>query len=306
VDSPIVGVGLGKRLPIAGNVIDGHGEIDAPAIHLYVSRKLDATRARAIAAAFTGVEELNDPAVNLNIIHTGEIHALACTAAVNPAHGGCSIGNPISHDTGTIGCRVVGLNPPRNTQYFILSNNHVLARCNAGVAGEAIVQPGPTDGASRQIGTLDTFHTLDWVNTNVADIALAAIDGSSVQPDLYDPTLPNQQQLLTIGTVIAVPSEGDQVGKIGRSTNTYPGNVLDVNATVTVTMRTGQRATFIDQISVGDTDAGPFSIDGDSGALVWTWDANRNPVGLVCSGGHGITYVNKFGYIRKLLDVMPG
>jgi len=75
---------------------------------------------------------------------------------VRPAGGGYSIGH-IAITAGTLGsCVYDMLGTPGNpsgvpSNYYILSNNHVLAASNAGMPGDPILQPGPFDGGTNPV-----------------------------------------------------------------------------------------------------------------------------------------------------------
>jgi hypothetical protein len=70
------------------------------------------------------------------------------------------------------------------------------------------------------------------------------------------------------------------VGKSGRTTQLRAGRITDISATVRVNYGGGRQALFQDQLVIRGI-SGDFSAGGDSGSLVWTWDARRNPVGLL-------------------------
>ncbi|MCD6344410.1 MAG: hypothetical protein J7M17_02225, partial [Anaerolineae bacterium] len=91
-----------------------------------------------------------------DVVETGHIRALK--ARYRPAQPGISIGH--YHITaGTLGLVV-----QRGAERFILSNNHVLAHCNAAQIGDPIWQPGPVDGGTSadRIATLAEFQPLDF------------------------------------------------------------------------------------------------------------------------------------------------
>lgn len=67
-------------------------------------------------------------------------------------------------------------------------------------------------------------------------------------------------------------------------------------------MGNGRIARFVDQVSIRGL-TGDFSRRGDSGALVWTWNATRNPVGLLFAGGGDLTFANPIESVLTALDV---
>lgn len=80
--------------------------------------------------------------------------------------GGVSIGH-YKITAGTLGVMV----KDRTTnERFILSNNHVLANSNDALKGDAILQPGPTDGGANPadvVATLERFISLRYVGDPV-------------------------------------------------------------------------------------------------------------------------------------------
>ena len=46
-----------------------------------------------------------------------------------------------------------------------------------------------------------------------------------------------------------------------------------------------------------------FSLGGDSGSSIWTWDAARRPVGLLFAGGGGVTFANRMDRVMTALDI---
>jgi hypothetical protein len=98
--------------------------------------------------------------VQTDVVETGRFKALQNpTGRFRPAPGGVSIGH-VDITAGTLGCLV-----RKNGQFFILSNNHVLANSNAASVGDPILQPGPFDGGlfpRDQIATLDAFIPIQF------------------------------------------------------------------------------------------------------------------------------------------------
>ena len=46
-----------------------------------------------------------------------------------------------------------------------------------------------------------------------------------------------------------------------------------------------------------------FSQGGDSGSLIWTWNNQRLPVGLLFAGGGELTFANKIDNVLRALDI---
>ena len=95
-----------------------------------------------------------------DVVQTGMIRAFQShTARYRPAPGGVSIGHK-DITAGTLGCLV-----KKGGDFFILSNNHVLANSNAAQIGDAILQPGPYDGGrfpEDHIANLEAFIPISF------------------------------------------------------------------------------------------------------------------------------------------------
>jgi hypothetical protein len=206
-------------------------------------------------------------------------------------------GNLIYCCGGTLGSLV-----QRNGTYYILSNNHVLARSDSASIGDAIIQPGLIDANCSQTGTTTVANLTQYVNleatgTNV-DAALAQIVSGTVDtsgnilwlggtatggaPDAGPPHA---------GSGITA-SIGEGVAKSGRSSSltcSLPSAGQGIDATELTTSVSYQKGcntgasfsvTYTGQISVA---GGTFSAEGDSGSLIV--DANTaDPVALLYGG----------------------
>jgi hypothetical protein len=229
---------------------------------------------------------------------TGMVVALGdTTARYRPAPIGVSTGHP-AITAGTIGARVKDSNDPPNV--YALSNNHVYANGNDALIGDPELQPGAYDGGkdpADRIGTLFDFQIIDYSfsGVNYIDAALAL---SSTE------ALGNATLLDGYGTPGSVPVEASvnmPVQKYGRTTSLTHGTVSAINVFVEVCYEQWlwfciKSAYFYDQIQISP--AG-FSAGGDSGSLIVTDDANKNPVGLLFAGSDTTTFANR---IQRVLD----
>ncbi|NWG04593.1 MAG: hypothetical protein HXY44_17210 [Syntrophaceae bacterium] len=202
--------------------------------------------------------------------------------------------------SGTLGALV-----KNGSAYYILSNNHVLARSNLGEVGEEINQPGLIDyncGVYQIVAHLSDFVPISFARgtMNVVDAAIAETDPSKVKEDGY---------ILDIGqisTFTAPPTIGLGVQKSGRTTGHTLGTVAAIDVTVAVKYpskcgsRRGKKATFINQILIGD--AG-FSSGGDSGSLVVTTEEIPRAVGLLFAGSETVTVCNPIDDVLNALGV---
>lgn len=217
------------------------------------------------------------------------------TARYRPAPLGVSTGH-YAITAGTIGARVKNA----NGQVFALSNNHVFANGNEASIGDAILQPGPYDGGTRpadQIGTLAAFVPIDFTfsGVNYVDAALAAVPSA----DLGTATLADGYG--TPNSLTRTAAVGLGVQKYGRTTSLTRGTVSALNVYVEVCYEVFwgfciQSAYFYDQVSI---ETAGFSAGGDSGSLIVTDNAEKNPVALLFAGSETVTFANR---IERVLD----
>jgi hypothetical protein len=210
---------------------------------------------------------------------------------------------------GTIGSLV-----SRGGKFYILSNNHVLARSDLAAAGEAIIQPGLVDNNCSAFGTVTAgnlsqfFNLEDDPRPNV-DAALAEIVPGAVDPlgaivQLGGTTIGGQP---TDGTPNpgpgVAPTIGRPVAKSGAATGLTCGTVLSIDTTIYVEYQLGCNTgstyvcDFTDQIVITDTG---FSAQGDSGSLVVTQDT-ADPVGLLFAGTSTDTVASPVAVVMQQL-----
>src|SRR6266849_6513770 len=208
--------------------------------------------------------------------------------------------------TGTLGSLV----KDASGNQYILSNNHVLARSNAAMAGETIMQRGYVDtvpvcskNGTINVANLSKFVKLNFTGgNNVVDAAVARVISGQVSPT---------GSILQIGTVSATtvnPSLGLAVEKSGRTTSKTTGKIGSINVTVTVSgygpcgMGTNT-ATFVKQFLINSR---TFSAPGDSGSLIVTQPSHGTkpkPVGLLFAGSSSTTVGNPINSVLTALGI---
>ena len=302
LESNLVGVGIGL-----GNGTSSHssGAPGDPVLEVYViePEALRETRARLANAA--GVSSLGASDFPMRVVHTGIIDAQPHRFRERPAPCGISVGHR-AITAGTLGALSSGNTAPRNGRLLVLSNNHVLANVNAGAIGDAILQPGPFDGGvfpADQIAVLEKFIQINFAAgaSNVVDCATAWAWPERVRKEFIYLS-GGVKNYFRAGAVPVTATPGMQVGKSGRTTQLTRGSVTAVGVTINVNYGAGRVGHFIDQISVR-APTGDFSQGGDSGSLIWTWDARRAPVALLFAGGGGTTFGNRIQRVLAALDV---
>ena len=227
------------------------------------------------------------------------------TTRQRPAPLGFSVGHP-DITAGTIGARV----KDAAGKLYILSNNHVLANSNASALGDPALQPGPVDGGqdpADSVGYLARVKAIDFSGgSNTMDAAMAGTTSANVLN-----STPADDGYGTPASVIYGDADGNglfdnkgsllglAVQKYGRTTGLTRASISEINVTVTVCYEgfaffCSKSATFTDQIAVGSSS---FSDGGDSGSLIVTDDAGRNPVGLLFAGSSTRTLANRIDLV---------
>ncbi len=251
-----------------------------------------------------------------------------------PAVGGISLGH-FAITAGTLGCTVM-----KDGEKYILSNNHVMANSNDATLGDDILQPGPTDGGSRQndvLARLSDFVPIEFDNgsdpgnggggsgcsianalANILNAMSAMAGRKSRLKAVYTPRAAenlvdaaiakpiNQDDLSTeimeIGTIsdVAEGLLGMDVKKSGRTTAFTEGQILQIDVTSRVSYGAGKTATFVDQLMAGNMSAG-----GDSGSAIL--NGNNEIVGLLFAGSSNSTIINRIQNVFELLNIgLPG
>ncbi|MDR6859871.1 hypothetical protein [Variovorax guangxiensis] len=300
MDANIVGVGVG----LGDGSAPGSSPGD-PILEVYTIEKESAGDLRARLAVGAGISALSDSEFPVKAVHTGVIDALAHRMRMRPAPGGISCGHR-NITAGTFGCLVRGRSAPRINRLMILSNNHVLANSNAGPLGVSVLQQGPFDGGHHpadQVAILERFVPISFAAgaSNIVDCATAWAWPDRVRRELMHIS-GGVTRFFRVGSTPVAPTLGMQVGKSGRTTQLTSGRITAVGVTINVNYGSGRIARFVNQIAVR-APQGDFSQGGDSGSLIWTWDARRAPVALLFAGGGGTTFGNPIASVLSSLDV---
>lgn len=227
-----------------------------------------------------------------DVVETGKITSLSLTDRKRPAFGGYSIG--VSGSTaGTIACAACSENKD-SLNYYLLSNNHVLADENRASIGSVILQPGPYDGSSTGvdiIGYLEDYEPLCFITpnrkpVNYVDCAIARCDPKNISSEIE-----------FIGTIKGIDkaTPGMIVKKTGRTSGLTSGKVLYTNASITVGYDNGE-SLFVNQIITS-----AMSQPGDSGSLLL--DEQNNAIGLLFSGSDSISVFNPIDKVLSTLKI---
>ena len=306
----VVGVGLGYKVSEGAST----GELS---LVVSVSRKQPIS-----ALSLTDLVPKVLDGIKTDVLETGVLRAFDLgprdrwRPVVPP---GVSVGH--YHITaGTFGCLV-----RHGEEVFILSNNHVLADVNNGQVGDAILQPGPSDGGTSddRVATLADYGPIDFgtapAECPIAELVaktlnfIAAAFGSShqlqatqqtdgtntVDAALARPLTPDlvNNDILYIGapTGVGTASLGTEVQKTGRTTGHTQGTINQIDATLRIDYN-GRSALFTGQLV-----AGAMSQPGDSGSAVL--DMDKRVVGLLFAGSNVTTIINPIGEVLSALNV---
>ncbi|OGR02807.1 MAG: hypothetical protein A2511_03115, partial [Deltaproteobacteria bacterium RIFOXYD12_FULL_50_9] len=170
---------------------------------------------------------------------------------------------------GSIGCFCKSARPGADPNaVYLLSNNHVLAACNAASKGDDIYQPSciHCGALADTVAKLADFVPLRFgqANVNNADCAAAlleaGVDWSNVLPGG-----------VTLGTPVA-PVVDMKVRQTGARTGTTEGRILSINHRFPMDYITSnglRTAVFVDQIRIQVRTGKNFALEGDSGAIVY-------------------------------------
>jgi len=216
---------------------------------------------------------------------------------IRPVQGGFSVGHH-AVTAGTIATACYDWNsfPGMPQQYYILSNNHVLANSNNASIGDPILQPGIFDGGSfpqDMVGRLSRFIPIQFKTAttaplNYVDAAIAEVPFHLADREIY--------WIGYVKDLYEAPGLDEILQKTGRTTNFTTGRVISVNATIDVNYGGGRIARFARQILTTNMSAG-----GDSGSLVT--DLRERAVGLLFAGSNTVTVINNIYYVQRLLGI---
>lgn len=278
------GIGLGYKKINKINTYE-------PCIHVLVARKVNSkyiSTNNIIPSRYMGIKTDVIEASRPKIYSTDEI-----TGKFRPLEGGCNVCVKKDTDGGTLGC-IVTKKILFKKKYFILSNNHVIARENKSSIGASIFQPH--DFKYDVVARLSNFKKLHFikenkkVKANYIDAAIAEITRKSLVSNL----------ITKIGKVkgVSTPSLGLKIKKVGCVIGLTFGEIVTIGVTENISFSDGKLAFFQDQILAkleGD--------EGDSGAIALNED--NEAVGLIFSGSkvEGLAVMNDINLVLKKFNV---
>lgn len=310
----VVGIGTGYK-------IVGNAKTEELCIVTLVREKIPAAK---LPSSGRVPPRIND--VLTDVIEVGELRAQQAQANARmrwrPAPPGVSLGH-YDITAGTFGAVVWDRN---DHSLLILSNNHVLANCNRGATGDAILQPGTADGGTNpndRLAELTRFIPVRYTDEQPSVppmscqtqllIALARFLGLNrlavslqkppeIVTNLVDAAVAKPlnesdilEEILEIGKIdgIAAAELGSTVRKFGRTSGLTTGTIIVVDTTVTVGYDGNHMARFDNQVLTTAMSQG-----GDSGSLIVD-GGSQKAVGLLFAGSDKSTV---FTPIQTVLD----
>ena len=206
----------------------------------------------------------------------------------------------------------------RNGTYYILSNNHVLARSDSASIGDAIVQPGLIDAKCSTTGTTTVGNLTQYVNLEATG---ANVDAAMAQ--VVSGTVDTSGNILSLGATVTrstpdagpphagngvIASIGENVAKSGRSSSLTCSSVDSIDLQTSVDYQKGCNTgasfsvTYTGQIAVS---GGAFSASGDSGSLIVD-EHTADPVALLYGGSDTDTVGNPVADVLSALKDSQG
>ena len=288
----VVAVGLGYKW------INGLNTFE-PCINVLVKNKIDSkylSSNNRVPTKYMGIKT--------DVIETGEFsfeNEDETILKLRPLEGGCSVSVSDKKNMGTISCivkKVNDLEGKHEIDYFILSNNHVIAGNNQYPIGSNIIQPSKLRGGlfpSDEIGHLFNFIPIKFIEgedepVNYVDCAIGKINNTSLISD----------KVFKIGEIkgIEKPNLNMSIQKMGARTGLTLGTIIALNITFyTKAENIKKTALFKDQIL-----SQIVTNKGDSGSAII--NSNKKIVGIHMSGtGDGFSLSNDINLVLEKLNV---
>jgi hypothetical protein len=278
-DRNVVGIGISEK------ETDQRGT-GTLSLCFYVGKKYAKTKVQSRKLIPSVLSVSDRRAVFTDVQEIGKIR-LHVNSQQAPIESGYSVGSMT--DTGTLGAIV-----KKGTNYFLLSNSHVIARSGLGKIGDDVIYPGPDDlnGVQPQsiaaLSQVVPFKKKGFAN--VVDAALAQIDDAAV-PKLDFSIDGVKTPLATI-----TPQIGMNIVMRGRTSDTSTGMVKSTTFTYALNYPGIGMIGFTDQCLCTQ-----YADPGDSGALIVD-QASGKIVGLHCGGGTNFSFFNPISAVMRILN----
>ncbi|HEX2330069.1 MAG TPA: hypothetical protein VHN74_15190 [Candidatus Angelobacter sp.] len=235
--------------------------------------------------------------------------------------GGNSKDSTVNNTNNTITCcsGTLGALVKRGANFYVLSNNHVLAESDRGTAGDPITQPGLVDNNCRsgfQVATLNTFTPVNSASAGFKNVDAAlglivagTVDTSGAILDLGTPgTTSVGAAPPSVTAFNGIPPIGTNLAKVGRTTGLTCATLSSIQSvqikyeTTCGSNVTAFTSTFTNQLIINGAS---FSNSGDSGSLVVDAATSR-AVGLLYGGDTTSTTAHPIGDVFTALTTAEG
>jgi hypothetical protein len=285
--SNIVGVGISEKETLNENV----GKL---ALTFYVKKKIPLKKLHADKVIPPTVpESLSAIAIPTDVKVIGDLRP-EVNFTRNPIQPGYSTAHK-NTNAGTLGAIVTD-----GTDYYILSNSHVLAKSGKAKKGDPILYPSKADGGKHPkdiIAHLSEFvpfkKGLEY--TNLVDCAIAKILPEKLKDVLTNIKITGRK--MPSGKI--KPKRGMKVIKVGRTTDKTEGEIRDIDfrAAIPYEEKGVGEIRFVKQVLCTR-----FTRGGDSGSLVVDKKSGK-AVGLhFCGSAMGSAF-NPIDNVLKALNV---
>lgn len=264
----------GRRVPpIALGVTGSAGEFIL-AVRVLTQSPATVARVEAIVAEADGKAEIR---------FVGKLKAQAL-----------AVGGPVGRSGSSPGTLGAVVRDSENGVPLLLSAAHVLTDIGSGV-GDAVYEPAPALGIGGrvQVGRLFRFTPLSQIAVNTVDAAVATIEAGTFPPQNHLPGVGNIN-----GVRFAPLQKGTPVAKVGNGSGRRLGRISAWNLAPLACSTAIGDLLYGAQIEIERTGTKPFSIDGDSGALVV--DEAVQAVGLLTAGnGIDVSYASPIAAVLR-------
>ena len=286
----VIGVGLGFKYTNYVNT-------NTPCIHVLVDKKVHCN-----CICKNNIIPKKHKGILTDVIEVGNISQLkdSLPNKYRPLVGGCSI-SAVAKTTGsgTLGC-IVEKKSLGKKEYFILSNNHILAANNINSKGTPIIQPTYEHHGNKNtdvIAKLYDYVELKFISgssqpENFADCAIAKITDPSFVSDKIAVINKDIED-------IDIAKLEERVQKVGFASGLTTGKVVTTGVTMTIDCHVGhstKKALFKNQKI-----ASFHSLPGDSGSIVL--NHSHEAVGLLWGGSSKAGAFCEIKYVLNALGV---
>src|SRR5271156_1262336 len=214
------------------------------------------------------------------------------------------------------------------TNFFVLSNNHVLGLSDGGAVGQEVTQPGVIETNCSLTGTINVATVATIINLQTQPIPAFPVDVTTAQIiTTPSPQVDTAGSILELGVVTnSVPQPappaagsgmaatvGQLLAKSGRTTgltcstvDSLDTSLIEVGYSIGCAPTTSFNVIYSDEVVVGNMSNGQnFIGDGDSGSLAVD-AATAKPVALMFAGSDTDAVGNPVGDVLNALKSANG